>query len=85
MKLSLTLVATSLQNSGLSCIRHDEVMKWHQELGDIHANDSPLISDLTKILITVFINHGIIISICTSDDRDSTTKCMANWGMYNKH
>ena len=78
----ITLVATSLQNSGLSCIRHNEVMKWHQELGDIHANDSPLISDLPRYL-SQFHNHGIIISICTSDDRDSTTKCMANWGITN--
>ena len=78
----ITLVTTSLQTSGLSSVQQSEVMSWHQDLGDIHANDSPLIPDLPRYL-QQFHNQGIIISICTSDDRDSTTKCMANWGITN--
>jgi phosphoglycolate phosphatase len=69
--------AASLNHSGLT-IQHQEVLEWHQDLGDIHADDFPLIKSLPRFL-QYFRHHGIIISICTSDDRASTKACLQNW------
>jgi HAD superfamily hydrolase (TIGR01549 family) len=69
--------AASLYASGLT-IQHQEVLEWHQDLGDIHAEDLPLIKSLPRFL-QFFRHHGIIISICTSDDRASTKTCLQNW------
>ena len=69
--------AAILYDSGLT-IQHQEVLEWHQDLGDIHAEDLPLIKSLPRFL-KYFRHHGIIISICTSDDRASTNSCLQNW------
>jgi HAD superfamily hydrolase (TIGR01509 family) len=71
--------AASLFDSGLNVDAH-EVLLWHQNLGDIHAEDEPLVKNLPRLLAH-FKHHGIIISICTSDDRASTNTCMRNWGI----
>jgi phosphoglycolate phosphatase-like HAD superfamily hydrolase len=67
----------SLCESGLT-VQYQEVLEWHQDLGDIHAEDLPLIKSLPRFL-QHFKRHGIIISICTSDDRASTNACLQNW------
>jgi HAD superfamily hydrolase (TIGR01549 family) len=67
----------SLCDSGLT-IQYQEVLEWHQDLGDIHAEDLPLIKSLPRFL-QHFRHHGIIVSICTSDDRASTKACLRNW------
>lgn len=69
--------ASSLFDSGLQ-VKHHEVLEWHQKLGDIHTNDLPLIKNLPEFL-QHFKNQGIMVSICTSDDRSSTNACMRNW------
>mmetsp|Transcript_36081 Transcript_36081/g.82359 ORF Transcript_36081/g.82359 Transcript_36081/m.82359 type:complete len:291 (+) Transcript_36081:241-1113(+) len=73
------LSANSLSSSGLD-VGVDEVSAWHQNLGDIHAEDKPLVDDLPRLL-KHFKYHGIIISVCTSDDRASTNACLRNWGI----
>jgi phosphoglycolate phosphatase len=73
------LSAEGLMNAGLE-IEIDQVREWHENLGDIHASDAPLISHLPDFL-KHFKHHGIMISICTSDDRRSTNACMENWNI----
>jgi phosphoglycolate phosphatase-like HAD superfamily hydrolase len=71
--------ASSLFEAGLP-IEHREVLGWHQNLGDIHSEDLPLIKNMPRFLQHLK-HHGIIISICTSDDRVATNACMQNWGI----
>jgi phosphoglycolate phosphatase len=73
------LSSSSLFEAGLR-IEHDEVLGWHQNLGDIHSEDLPLIKNMPKFLQHLK-HHGIMISICTSDDRAATNACMQNWGI----
>ena len=71
--------ASSLFEAGLR-IEHEEVLGWHQNLGDIHSEDLPLIKNMPRFLQHLK-HHGILISICTSDDRAATNACMQNWGI----
>ena len=73
------LSASSLFEAGLR-IEHEEVLGWHQNLGDIHSEDLPLIKNMPRFLQHLK-HHGILISICTSDDRKATNACMQNWGI----
>ena len=57
-----------------------KVRIWHDNLGDIHANDKTLISDLPGYMRN-FRNQGYLIAICTSDDRKATDACIKNWGL----
>jgi phosphoglycolate phosphatase len=73
----LDITADCLLNTGLN-VGINEVSCWHQSLGDIHTEDPPLINNLPHFL-KYLKGHGMLISICTSDDRSSTTACMRNW------
>eukprot|EP00804_Cyclotella_cryptica_P006197 CCRYP_015275-RB/>CCRYP_015275-RB protein AED:0.10 eAED:0.10 QI:214/0.5/1/1/0/0.33/3/60/310 len=73
------LSAEGLMKAGLD-VDFDQVREWHENLGDIHACDAPLIPHLPDFL-KLFKHHGIMISICTSDDRRSTNACMENWNI----
>lgn len=73
--------ATSLRDSGLDGIDRDEVLRWHRGLGRIDAEDPPLIDDMAGLFEHIR-RLGILISICTSDDRDSTDACMRRWNVY---
>ncbi|KAL7431888.1 hypothetical protein ACHAXH_002881, partial [Discostella pseudostelligera] len=73
------LSSSSLFEAGLR-IEHEEVLGWHQNLGDIHSEDLPLIKNMPRFLQHLK-HHGIMISICTSDDRAATNACMQNWGI----
>jgi len=73
----LDITSDCLVNLGLN-VNIEEVSGWHESLGDIHTEDPPLINNLPHFL-KYLRSHGIIISICTSDDRSSTTACMRNW------
>jgi len=66
--------AVSLAHSGLDVDRN-EVLQWHKNLGDIHADDPTLVKNLPRFL-RHFRHHGIMIAICTSDDRACTEACM---------
>lgn len=59
-----------------------KVQYWHDNLGDIHANDKPLIPDLPRF-VEYFRQLGIIVAICTSDDRRATDSCIRNWNLEN--
>ncbi len=73
----LDLTAECLSSLGLR-VGIDEVSCWHESLGDIHIQDPPLISNLPHFLMNLK-RQGIIIAICTSDNRSSTAACMRNW------
>lgn len=66
--------AEGLARSGLAVSR-DEVRRWHGSLGDIHSDDSPLVDDLPGFLRR-FRRRGMVVAICTSDDRACTDACM---------
>lgn len=74
----LDITCECLANSGLH-VSIDEVTSWHESLGDIHAEDPPLIEDVQGFLKYLKRSHGILISVCTSDDRCSTNACLRNW------
>lgn len=73
------LSAAALLDAGLD-VTVEETQEWHEHLGDIHAQDAPLIKNLPAFL-KHFKRYGILISICTSDDRRSTEACMRNWNI----
>ena len=73
----LDITAECLSALGLR-VGIDEVSCWHESLGDIHTDDPPLINTLPNLL-TNLRSQGILTSICTSDDRSSTTACIRNW------
>ena len=53
---------------------------WNKNLGDIHANDKPLVDDLPGLMSDLKQQcEGVIIAICTSDDRRATNACVKNW------
>uniref|UniRef100_A0A6S8XAR3 Uncharacterized protein n=1 Tax=Ditylum brightwellii TaxID=49249 RepID=A0A6S8XAR3_9STRA len=70
----------------ISCIRdyipnaHEKVTHWHETMGDIHAKDEPLVSNL-EALMNCLKAQGFTIAICTSDDRKATNFCMKNWNI----
>ena len=58
----------------------EKVQFWHDNLGDIHANDKPLIDDLPGFMSILRQQYeGVLIAICTSDDRRATDSCIKNW------
>lgn len=58
----------------------EKVQFWHDNLGDIHANDKPLIDDLPGFMSILRQQYeGVLIAICTSDDRSATNSCIKNW------
>ena len=73
----LTATAVSLEVSGVSNAR-TKVNEWHGTLGEIHANDEMLIPNLPEF-ISYFREIGILVAICTSDDRKATEACIRNW------
>lgn len=71
------LTTESLSKSGL-VLAENTVQGWHTNLGDIHSRDPPLIEDLPSFM-QYFKRCGILIAVCTSDDRASTDACIQNW------
>jgi hypothetical protein len=51
---------------------------WHDKLGDLHGNDSPVIADLRGLILDMK-SRGLKVAICTSDDRLSTDASIMNW------
>jgi len=78
----LELTREALTRCGSISNVDEKVMYWHENLGDIHANDKPLIPDLKEFMQSLK-DSGFIISICTSDDRNATNSCIRNWGLDN--
>ena len=68
-------------------LRHDFkiskeiVQKWHDDLGSLHGQDSPLIDD-TRGMLQRCQELGYTVAICTSDDRPSTDTAMKFWNIY---
>lgn len=78
---------TDIVNATIGCLEEfsiadasQKVKYWHDNMGDIHANDRPLILDLPGF-VEYFRQLGIIVAICTSDDRKATDACIRNWNL----
>lgn len=66
-------------NGDLRNIR-EKVELFNANMGDTHANDKPLVDDIQGLLTLLkHQNRGLLIAICTSDDRRSTNSCIKNW------
>jgi len=63
-----------------NCDVKTKVMEWHENVGDLHGFDEPLIDDL-RGLFQDCKERGLITAICTSDDRTGTDACMNNWDL----
>lgn len=80
---------TDILNATIGCLEifgvvdaSQKVKYWHENMGDIHANDRPLIPDLPGF-VEYFRQLGMIVAICTSDDRRATDACIRNWNLEN--
>lgn len=58
----------------------EKVNYWHENLGEIHGDDKPLIPDLKGFMKSLK-DSGYLVSICTSDDRKSTDSCIQSWDL----
>jgi phosphoglycolate phosphatase-like HAD superfamily hydrolase len=67
-----------LLDTSTSAITRDLAQHWHEELGDLHAADTPLVEDLAG-LMRACRQLGYIVAICTSDDRHATNLAMKAW------
>ncbi len=76
----IELSTEALIEAGLN-VDSQEVREWHDRIGDLHSEDPPLIPHLPQFLRQFKIDHGILIAICTSDDRRATNSCMRNWNI----
>jgi len=54
--------------------------KWHAELKNVHAADPPVIPDLGGMLQSCR-DMGMIVAVCTSDDRGPTNNALKNWNI----
>ena len=54
--------------------------EWHEELGDLHGQDAPLVDDLRGMLLSCR-ELGYTVGICTSDDRKGTEMAMKAWNI----
>jgi len=53
--------------------------EWHRPIL-LHGADPPVISNLRSVLLDCQ-RHGLILSVCTSDERTSTDQALANWNV----
>ena len=60
----------------------DKVASWHAEIGSLHSNDAPVIDDLPGLMRTCQ-SRGLLVAVCTSDDRKSTDAALAHWSISN--
>ena len=53
--------------------------EWHRPI-PLHGADPPLLSNLRSVLLDCQ-RHGLILAVCTSDERTSTDQALANWNV----
>lgn len=58
----------------------DLPQKWHDELGDLHGQDTPLLEDLPGMMRECQ-RMGYVVAVCTSDDRAATDMALNGWGI----
>jgi hypothetical protein len=63
-----------------------KVQQWHQTLsdhGELHGTDDPVISisNLRHVLQTCRDDYGLLVAICTSDDRTGTNAAILHWNI----
>ena len=58
----------------------DKVASWHAEIGSLHFNDAPIIDDLPGLIETCQ-SYGLLVAVCTSDDRKSTNAALGHWNI----
>jgi len=58
----------------------DKARQWHGDMGNLHGNDPPVIDDLRGMILSCR-KAGLLVAICTSDDRSATDVALSNWGL----
>lgn len=71
--------STLFQMFGLSA---NAASDWHAELKNLHGADPPVIHDLGGMLQSCR-DLGMIVAVCTSDDRAPTDSSLNNWNITN--
>ena len=56
--------------------------EWHAELKNLHGADPPVIPNLGDMLQSCR-DLGLIVAVCTSDDRSPTNNALRNWNITN--
>jgi phosphoglycolate phosphatase len=54
--------------------------QWHAKLNNVHGSDPPIIPNLIEMIQSCR-DLGLIVAICTSDDRTSTDSAIRNWNI----
>lgn len=54
--------------------------QWHNDLGNLHGCDPPLLTDLKGMMRSCH-RFNLKVAICTSDDRPSTDASIRNWDL----
>jgi len=62
-------------------ITFEAVQSWHDELGDLHATDPPLIDNLRHVFVELQQQLNCTIAVCTSDERLATNTALRHWGI----
>jgi phosphoglycolate phosphatase-like HAD superfamily hydrolase len=74
---AVELSSNVFQHYGLSSSVASE---WHKELRNVHEADPPVISNLCDMLQSCR-DLGLIVAVCTSDDRSPTNNALRNWSI----
>jgi phosphoglycolate phosphatase len=56
--------------------------EWDGELGNVHGDDDPVISNLKEMLLQCQ-ELGLRVAVCTSDDRRPTDQALSRWDIAN--
>lgn len=68
------------QSFGLS---PNAAKEWHSQLKNVHGADPPVIANLSGMLQSCRRDFGMIVAVCTSDDRAPTNASLKNWNVTN--
>jgi hypothetical protein len=54
---------------------------WHSELSNLHGADPPVIANLRELLHSCRAEFGMLVAVCTSDDRAPTDAALDHWNI----
>jgi hypothetical protein len=55
--------------------------EWHSELSNLHGADPPVIANLRELLHSCRAEFGMLVAVCTSDDRAPTDAALDHWNI----
>lgn len=76
---TLNLCAIALRDHLPDAIEY--MNRWQKELGNLHAEDEPVVDNLKCMLQQCKNDYGLTAAVCTSDVRVSTVEAISRWGI----